>query len=305
MNMVVKRKTYMALATLLGGLGLMNIGAGAQTNSSQVAAQALAQSATSPTKGVYYEQKVNHTIPLDLTFTDSRGQVVALRQFFDGKHPVILVTPFYRCKAGCTLELQGMADVFSKLKYKLGRDFTALTISINPLEPPQLAAQTKEGYLKMTSNQPYAAEGWHFMVGTQKNIQALAQATGFHYNYNLKYQQFVHPTGILVLTPQGRIYRYFFGTDYNPSDLKIALIKASQNQIGSPIDQIIAICCTWNPTTGHYGVVIQRVIVGAGTLTVLALAGVIGGLFYWEKKHPKLPPIAPKEGEPHNAGGAI
>jgi len=214
--------------------GVLSIATAQTPNSSQQAAQALSQAATSPTKGVYYVQNVNHQIPLDLTFTNSEGKTVTLRQYFDGKHPVILVTPFYKCTAGCTLELQGMAEVFGKLKYKLGKDFTALTLSINPLEGPDFAAKAKESYLRMTAHQPYAAQGWHFLVGTQQNIQALAQATGFHYNYNLKTQQFVHPTGILVLTPQGRIYRYFFGTDYNPSDVKIALIKASENQIGLP-----------------------------------------------------------------------
>lgn len=242
------------------------------------------------TKGVFYEQLVNRTLPLNLKFTNSQGKQVELKQYFDGKHPVILVMPFYKCVAGCTLELQGMAKTFGKINYKLGKDFTALTISINPKETPDYAARAKALYLKLTSNQPYKADGWHFMVGSQPNIQALAKVTGDHYNYDLALQQFVHPLGMIIFTPEGKIYRYFYGDQYEPQDLTIALTKASQNQIGSPIDQLIAICCSWNPKIGRYGVVIQRVIVVAGCSTVAALAILVGGLLFWEKKHPNTVP---------------
>ncbi len=237
-----------------------------------------------PTVDVHFDQLVNTQIPLDLSFRDETGKTVQLRQYFDGKRPAILVMPFYKCMSGCTLELQGMAKAFNQLHYRVGDDFQVLTVSINPKEGPDLAAAHKSVYLKMY-NKPGGDAGWHFLTGTQNNIQALAHAIGFHYVYNLQTEQFVHPNGIVILTPQGKTYRYFFGTSFEPQDLRIALTKASQNQIGTVVDQILSFCCSYDPTTGHYGVIIQRVIELAGSATVLILGSSILLMLRWERRY--------------------
>lgn len=241
---------------------------------------------------VHFDQKVNTQIPLDLNFQDEAGRNVFLKQYFDGKHPVILVMPFYKCMSGCTLELQGMARCFNQMKYKIGDEFRVVTVSINPKETAVLAAAHKATYTGLLKV-PFKADGWSFLTGTQANIQELTKTVGFHYVYNLETEQFLHPNGIIVLTPTGKTYRYFLSTEFDARDVGIALTKASQNQIGTVIDQLVSLCCAYDPTTGHYGVLIHRVIEIAGCGTVLILGISIFLMLRWEKKHWNKPPAAP------------
>lgn len=271
------------IALTVGALGFA-LGIGAAPVGAQTAGMPLGQSSLTAQPDVHFDQRVNTQIPLDLTFQESTGETVKLGRFFNGKQPVILVLPFYKCTSGCTLELHGMVRAFNKMQYDAGKNFQVLTISINPKEGPTNAAVQKSVYLK-DYTRPGVEKGWHFLTGTQENIQALTKIVGFKYVYNLDAQQFLHPNGIIVLTPHGRTYRYFYGTEFDPRDLKIALIKASENQMGTIIDQLISLCCAYDITTGHYGVIIQRVIVFAGCTTVLILGSSILLLLRWEKKH--------------------
>ena len=211
--------------------------------------------------------------------------------------------PFYKCTGGCLLEMRGIAAAFNHLSYQPGKDFQMLTISINPYENSALAATNKKEYVGLMKNQAAGSAGWHFMTGQENNITALGEAIGDHWVQDLRHQQFNHPLGVVIMTPQGKIFRYIYGSDYDPNDLKIALTKASQNQIGTVIDQVIAYCCTWNPTKGHYGLVIQRVIVISGCSTVAILVLAIGAMLYWEKKQPKLP--APGAGIPNDTSFTV
>lgn len=273
---------YAAVAAIAGALALCLAPAHAQVGSFPPNPANAAVAA-----GVGFDQKVNTQIPLNLPFTDSNGAPVTLDQFFH-KKPVILVLPFYKCTTGCTREMQGMAEAFNHLNYKLGKDFYALSVSINPDEGPAIAATRKLLYTGAV-HAPTAASGWHFLTGPESSIEALTKAVGFRYLADVKTQQFAHPTGIIILTPEGKTYRYIFGTQYATNDLRIALTKASHNAIGSVVDQILSLCCQWDPKTGHYGVIIQRVIEISGTGTVLVLAGSIFLMVLWEKKHMKTP----------------
>ena len=234
-----------------------------------------------------FDQLVNHQVPLYLQFTRSNGETVPLSHFVNGKQPVILMMPFYKCKSGCLLEQRGLAGTINQMSYKLGTQFQVVEVSINPYEGPSLSSQEKKYYTGMLKDSK-GASGWHFMTGTEANIKALTTAIGMHYEQDLDTQQFNHPTGILILEPNGRIFQYMFGTTYDPKDLQIALTKASNGAVGSVIQQFISSCCTWNPTTGHYDVMINKIIDVAATATVLLMITVISAMFIVDRRRHKL-----------------
>jgi protein SCO1/2 len=253
------------------------------------------QSALTATPDIRFDQRVNNQIPLDLSFRDETGKTVALNDYFHHKKPIVLVMPFFKCMGGCTLELQGMATAFNQMNYNVGGDFDVLTVSINPKEGPDIAAKQKAVYLKMYTRKGGDA-GWHFLTGQHEAIRALANSIGFKYVENLDTEQFGHATGIVVLTPQGKIFRYFYGSEYSPRELRMALNEASNNNLGTVVDQLLQLCYHYDPTTGHYGLLIQRVLVAAGMSTVLILATSIMLMLRWEKKHPRIVPPS------HDAG---
>ncbi len=230
-----------------------------------------------------FTQLVNHTVPLNLTFTRANGTTVPLSHYVNGKVPSILLMPFYKCKAGCTLEMHALVNDIDSMHLKPGKDYQILTVSINPSETPALATQLKTYYTEQTKT-PDVAAAWHFFTGNETNIVALGGAVGYHWVQDLKNQAFNHPTGIILLTPTGRIYRYFYGTDYNPKDLQIALTKAGDNQTGTVVQQILSYCCTWNPATGHYGLVLYRLLWIACSATVVIIVLAVGTLLFLERR---------------------
>lgn len=228
-------------------------------------------------RDVGFEQKLGSTIPLDLTFRDERGQPVALRQF-SGQKPVILTLVYYQCPMLCTEVLNGLLRSAKELPLELGNDFTIVTVSIDPTERPILASVKHELYTGLYGR-PGGVKGWHFLTGDEAQIKTLAQAVGFRYAYDSASGQFAHPSGIMLLTPGGKLARYFYGITYPSRDLRLGLVEASQNKIGSPIDQILLYCYHYDPSTGKYGLLISRVIKAAGALTVLSLGLLIAILF--------------------------
>ncbi len=244
----------------------------------------LGQTSLTSTPDIRFDQRVNNQVPLDLAFRDEAGKTVHLRDYFHDKKPVILIMPFFKCLSGCTLEMKGLATVCNQLNYNVGDDFEIVTVSINPKEGPDLATKQKAVYLKMY-NRPGGQAGWHFLTGQQDAIQALAKSIGFKYVFNLETQQFGHATGIVVLTPQGKAFRYFYGTDYSPREVRMALNEASNNNLGTVVEQLLQLCFHYDPTTGHYGLLIRRVMIFAGVSTVLILASSIMMMLRWERKH--------------------
>lgn len=240
---------------------------------------------------VSLDQKLNSQVPLDAVFKDETGKTVKLGKYF-GKKPVVLVLPFYRCPGICKLELEGMVRAFSdkSLKFKVGKEFTAITLSIDPRETPELAANSKREYLEML-RQPNAASGWHFLTGEEAQIKRVADAVGFRYIFDVKTGQYVHPAGIIILTPHGKTSQYVYGSAYDPTTVRLALIKASANKIGSPVDKILLWCSHYDPTTGKYGLVIFRVLQVAGIATLLILGGFIFLMLRLERKSAAKTPV--------------
>ena len=228
-------------------------------------------------RDVGLDQKLGSSIPLDATFRDEHGHDVALRQFF-GQKPVILTLVYYQCPMLCTEVLNGLLRSAKELPLEIGKDFTIVTVSIDPTDRPILASMKHELYTGRYGR-PGAPQGWHFLTGDAAQIKTLAQAVGFRYAYDSASGQFAHPSGIMVVTPEGKLARYFYGVGYPSRDLRLGLIEASQNKIGSPIDQILLYCYHYDPATGKYGLLISRVIKAAAALTVLSLGFVIAILF--------------------------
>jgi protein SCO1/2 len=220
---------------------------------------------------VRIDQNLGAQIPLGLSFRDEQGKSVRLEDLFRSR-PVILSLVYYQCPMLCTQVLNGMVAGFQGLGFTAGNEFTVVTVSIDPHETPVMALQKKEHYLQQY-RRPAAAAGWHFLTGDESSIHALASAVGFHYLYDTTTGQFAHASGIMVATPEGKLSHYFFGIEYSPKDLRLALVDASHERIGSIADRLLLLCYHYDPMTGKYGVVIEDIFRGAGALTVLLIAG--------------------------------
>jgi len=225
-------------------------------------------------KQVRIDQKLNDTVPLNLTFRDEHGKTVELAQYF-GSKPVILTLVYYSCPMLCTQVLNGLDRSMENIPPTIGKDFNVVTVSIDPTERPVLAEAKWELYTGMYER-PGGTQGWHFLTGDEPDIKRLADAVGFHYAYDPDSKQFAHAAAIMILTPDGRLSRYFYGVTYPERDLRLGLEEASGGKIGSPIDAAMLYCYHYDPHTGKYGLLISRVIQLSGALTVV-LGGV--GLF--------------------------
>ena len=229
------------------------------------------------------DQRLNEQVPLDLPFRDEQGAEVRLGDYF-GERPVILALAYYECPMLCTLVLNGLVKALKVLTFDPGREFEIVTVSIDPSETPALAAAKKATHLK-EYDRPGAAAGWHFLTGDAPAIEQLARAVGFRYRYVPEQQQYAHAAGIMVLTPDGRLARYFYGAEYSPRDLRFGLIDAAQHKIGTLADQLLLFCFHYNPTTGKYGAFAMGSMRAAGILTVLALGTFIVVMLRRERTH--------------------
>jgi cytochrome c oxidase subunit II len=219
---------------------------------------------------VRFEQRLDEQIPLDLDFRDEAGQTIRLGDYF-GNKPVILALAYYECPMLCTNVLTGLTHSLKTISFDAGKEFEVVIVSFNPRETPELASAKKQAYLEDYAR-PGTAAGWHFLTGDPKAIQALTEAVGFRYVYDSTLNQYAHASGIMVLTPQGRLSRYFYGIEYAPRDLRLGLVEASADRIGTPADQLLLLCYQYDPTTGKYGAAVMNALRLGGIITLLSVA---------------------------------
>jgi protein SCO1 len=228
-------------------------------------------------KGVGIDQRLDAQVPLNLTFTDEAGRALPLSTYFASKKPVLFTLVYYRCPMLCSEILNGLEGALKAVTLNPGKDFEVVAVSFDPADTPEIAAAKKKSYLRRY-NRPDSANGWHFLTGDAANIKALTDAIGFHYKYDPATDQFAHASAIMILTPEGRLSKYFYGVEYAPRDIRLGLVEASANKIGTPVDQILLFCFHYDPASGKYGAMTMNLLraVGAGFVlicgTFLAIA---------------------------------
>jgi protein SCO1 len=269
--MKLNRKYWMAAGILVLGA----LSAAAQVSGYGDKSQGTSNQSPTVLNGVGIQQRLNEQLPLNLTFTDDAGKQVALGSYF-GKVPAILALVYYRCPMLCSEELDGLTSALEMVRFTPGKDFNIVVVSIDPTEGTDLAAAKKRTYLKRYGK-PETADGWHFLTGTQANIDALTQAVGFRY-VKLKVpgsdlMQFAHASSIQIVTPEGKVAQYYMGVEYSPKDLLLGLDEASSNRIGSPVDNILTYCYHYNPQSNTHDLIISRVVQMGGVVTLAMLGG--------------------------------
>ena len=234
-------------------------------------------------KGIGIDQNLNAQLDLSLPFHDESGATVPLGRYFHGK-PVVMAFVYYRCPMLCTLVMNGMLRAARAVSLNAGQDYEIVAISIDPAETPDLAAEKKAVYLERYRRQG-AENGWHFLTGDLSSIAAAARVAGFRYRYDPASKQFAHASGIMVLTPDGRFSRYFYGLEYSARDLRLALVEASAERIGTPVDEILLYCLHYDPRSGKYGLVVMNALRLGGAATLLAMG--LFWLFMYRRRGPK------------------
>jgi protein SCO1/2 len=223
-----------------------------------------------PLKAVHYEQRLGEQVPLDLAFRDDAGRPVKLGDYL-GKRPAVLVLAYYRCPMLCNMVMQATESGLKPLSLDPGKDFEVIVASIDPTDTPERAAMKKRDIVQRYAR-PGTEAGWHFLTGPPPSIERLAHAVGFQYVYDKEKDQFAHAAGIVILTPEGKVSRYFFGIEYPPRDLRLGLVEASGNRIGGLVDQVLLYCFHYDPAIGHYSAVTLNLMRAAAALFAIGLA---------------------------------
>jgi len=231
-------------------------------------------------EGVGIVEHLDIQVPQKLAFKDSEGNDVLLSDYFTGERPVVLTLNYSNCPMLCHLQLDGLVDGLKAVKWVLNEDYDIVTVSIDPLETPQRAALTKKKYIKRYGR-PESAPGWHFLVGSEANIKALADAIGFGYKYNVERDEYVHAAAAMILTPNGHLSRYLYGIIYDLQNLKFALLEASEGKVGSTLDQVIMYCFHYDAEAGRYAPAAMRLMRLGGLVFVVALGTVLSA--FWRR----------------------
>lgn len=260
---------------VLGPVAIVLILLGSWPAYSQTAAKTLVQQ-------VGLDQHLNAQMPHDLKFRDERGRTVRLGDYFN-KQPVVLTLVYFRCPMLCTQVLNGLLESSQAIEKTMGTDYQVVTISIDPRETTAMARAKKKRYAE-SYHRPGADEGWHFLTGSAAAIDQLATSVGYRYQYDSRTDQFAHASGIIVLTPTGRISRYLYGIDFVPDELQSAIVDASEQRIGSLSDRFLLLCFHYDPATGKYGFAIDRAIRAAGVATIIVMASYLWVMFRRERR---------------------
>lgn len=233
-------------------------------------------------EGVGFDQRLGEALPLDAIFRDETGAEVMLGQYF-GEKPVMMALVYYECPMLCGLVLSGISSTLKPLSFVPGEDFDIVVVSIDPNETPALAAKSKEDTL-VRYGHPDTAAGWHFLTGDETSIKRLADAVGFRYRYDEATDLYIHAGGILLATADGRTSRYFYGVEYAPRDVRLGLVEASDNQIGSAVDQVLLFCFRYDPSTGKYSAAVLNLMRALAVLTMSVLAILIVRMVIRERR---------------------
>lgn len=226
-----------------------------------------------PLKEVTFKQRLNEQLPLDIPFKDEEGRTVQLGDFF-GQRPVVLAFVYYTCPMLCTQVMNGISSSLKALPFTPGRDFDVVLISFDPRETPAIAAKKKQEHLAYWSTESTAG-AWHFLTGDEASIRRATAAAGFNYRWEEATSQFAHVSGLLVVTPDGRLSRYFYGVEYSPKDLRLALVESGKGKVGSAIDELLLYCYHYDPESGRYGVIVMNLIRLGGVVTLATMVGFI------------------------------
>jgi protein SCO1/2 len=219
-----------------------------------------------------------------LSFENTRGQEVKLRDFFDGKHPVILTLNYSNCPMLCNLQLEGLFAGLKDMEWQLGDKFQMVSVSIDPTETKTRALQTKQKYLKQYGRSS-AEQGLHFLVGKQQAIRALADSVGFRYKYIREKNEYAHAAAAIILTPEGKVSRYLYDVEFDPQTLKLALLEATEGKIGTTMDQVLLFCYRYDAASGSYAPAAVRIMQVGAVFVVLVLGTVL--LVYWLRESRK------------------
>ena len=239
-----------------------------------------------PLKKVGIEQKLDEQIPFDAEFKNADGELIKLGSLFKNDRPVILALVYYECPMLCNEVLNGLTGSLKAVSFDLGKDYDVVAISFDAREndKPNLAKNKKLGYIERYGREG-SENGWHFLTGTQEEIDKVTEAVGFNYTFDERTNQFAHAGGVMIATPEGKLSRYLYGVDYAPKDLKFGIMESSRNEIGDPVDQLLLYCYHYDPSTGKYGLVIINVIRVAGIATLAGIAGMV--FVFWRRNKKK------------------
>jgi protein SCO1/2 len=226
-----------------------------------------------PLRGVGIDQRLDSQLPLNTEFRDETGRTVKLGEYF-GNRPVILALVYYQCPMLCTQILNGLVRSLKVVSFNPGQEFEVVAVSFDARDTPELAREKKAMYVKHYGR-PETAAGWHFLTGDLASIKAITQAVGFHYNWDAHTNQFAHASAVYVTTPEGKLSKYFYGVEYAPKDLRLGLVEASRNKIGTPVDQILLFCYHYDALTGKYTPIAFGILRLAGAATIFLLGGFV------------------------------
>lgn len=226
-----------------------------------------------PSRDLKFEQKLNAQLPLDATFVDNKGNDVTLGDFV-GDKPIVMGLIYYKCPSLCNQVLNGLFSALKAMNFDVGDEFDVVMVGIDEREKPVTADAKLTSYLSQYDRED-TESGWHFLTGDAQQIRSVATAVGYHYKFDISRDQYAHPAGIIVVTPDGKVSKYLLGVDYSPRDLKLAVMDASEERIGSIVEQAISFCFLWDPNSGKYSFAIMRVLQVGGLLTVIGIASLL------------------------------
>jgi protein SCO1/2 len=221
-------------------------------------------------KDVGIDEQLGASLPMDATFQDERGETVPLSAFFESGRPVILNFVYHDCPMLCSVLLESFTQTMKEMEFTAGTDFDILTVSFSAIETPDLAARQKERYLGQLGR-PAAADGWHFLTGSEEQIDQLTDATGFDFKWIASRSEFAHAAALIFVSPDGTITRYLHGLYFEPSNVRKALVEASDGKVGSPVDQILLYCFQYDPTANSYVLHATNLMKLGALLTILCI----------------------------------
>ena len=228
------------------------------------------------------EQKLGEQLPLDADFKDENGRSVKLGEFFNKGRPVVLAFVYYECPMLCNEVLNGLTGTLKGISFDVGKEFDVVAISFDARENDKLdlARNKKESYMARYGR-PGTEKGWHFLTGTQASIESVTKAAGFGFQWDEKSNQFAHAGGIMVVTPEGKMSRYFYGIDYSPKDVKFGVMESAENKVGNAAEKLLLYCFHYDPSTGKYGLAILSVIRLGAVATLLGMGAM--GFVFWRR----------------------